>query len=90
MDFEEKRETLAAVDENIVLLDGYEDALIGYTAGHGPPRAVYNYFKCLSILMKRDGMSSEEALEWFEYNTIRSLPYAGEQRPEILIRFKDC
>ena len=35
-------------------------------------------------LVKKDGISSEEAIEFIEYNTIRALPYAGEKCPIIM------
>lgn len=38
--------------------------------------------------MKVDGITSEEAMEWIEYNTIRSLPYAGSSAPIIMYRIE--
>ena len=31
-------------------------------------------------------MTAEDAIEWIEYNTIRSLPYAGENAPIVMYR----
>lgn len=45
---------------------------------------VYDEAKCLDILVKRDGMSPEEAREFFEYNTAGS--WVGEGTPMFLER----
>lgn len=52
---------------------GYDDALIGVDANN---RAVYNFSKMIKWLVEEEGFENEEeAIEWIEYNTIRSLPY---------------
>ena len=61
--------------------DSYDDALIGVSESG---RAVYDFEKMVEWLMVRDGMTSEDAIEWIEYNTIRSLPYAGEGAPIVV------
>lgn len=62
------------LEDGTVLLDGYDEAYIG--ASHDG-RAVYDYNKMIAVLMDRDGMTDEEAVEWIEYNTIRSLAYVN-------------
>jgi hypothetical protein len=84
MTFEEVREELATIDEEIILFDGYEDALIGYVerfneCGHHVLVALYDRAACIRILMKRDGMVREEAEEFFEFNTAGT--YCGETNP---------
>lgn len=54
---------------------GYADAFIGVTTDG---RAVYDFDKMVSCLMENDAMTEEEAVEFIEYNTIRSLPYYDE------------
>ena len=39
-------------------------------------------------LIKDEGFSYEDAVEWIEYNTIRSLPYSQEPRPIIMYRIE--
>lgn len=34
--------------------------------------------------MEHDGMTYEEAVEWLDYNTVRSVPYMGEFKPIII------
>ena len=69
-------------DPDILLADGFEDALIGYGTRYMHGVAVYSRSKCLEILMKRDGMTDEEALEFFEFNV--SGAYVGENTPVFL------
>ena len=37
-------------------------------------------------LMNQDGMDETSAIEWIEYNTIRSLPYVGDKAPIIMYK----
>ena len=74
-------ELVEQLEENECLLaDGYEAALIGITEGANPV-AVYNSDLCVECLMKQ-GMTREDAVEWFYYNTIGV--YAGEKTPVFL------
>lgn len=59
----------------------YEDALIGITIDN---RAVYDYDKMIKCLMESDGMEAEEAVDFINYNTVRSLPYYANA-PVILM-----
>ena len=45
---------------------------------------VYDEAKCLDILVKRDGMTLEEAREFFEFNTAGA--WGGEGTPMFLER----
>jgi hypothetical protein len=51
----------------MLLADGFNDALIG-TAERAGMRdvAAYDAEKCIQILIDRDGMSAQEAHEFFE------------------------
>lgn len=59
----------------------YEDALIGVTSDN---RCVYDYDKMVEYLVSKQGFSEEEAAEWISYNTIRALPYMGENAPVVM------
>lgn len=59
----------------------YDDALIGVTTDN---RAVYDYDKMVEWLMRTEGVSSLEAMDWIDYNTIRALPYMGEDAPIVM------
>jgi hypothetical protein len=66
-------------DEEILFADGFEDALIGIAYQFGSPGvACYDWDKCLEKL-QTDGMTPEEAEEFFEFNVIGA--YIGEYTP---------
>ena len=46
-------------------------------------RVVYRYRDMVKSLMDSDGISEEEAIEFIDYNTIRTLPYMGEKAPVV-------
>ena len=59
----------------------YDDALIGVTTDN---RAVYDYDKMVEWLMRTEDIDSLEAMDWINYNTIRALPYMGEDAPIVM------
>ena len=61
--------------DEVLLADGFDDALIGVTSKN---LAVYDINKCIKVLMK-DGMDEEEALDYFYFNVEGS--YVGEKTP---------
>lgn len=83
------REDLVALvaDENpeALLADGFEDAYIGLARRCGQPTLVtYDYDKCIEILVLRDGMTYEEAVEYFEFNVVGA--WMGANTPIYLQR----
>lgn len=74
---------LAAGYEDVIIFENYsyDDALIGVTEDG---RAVYDFDRMVRWLVETEGFSDEEAIEWIEYNTIRALPYMGEEAPIIM------
>jgi len=70
-------------DEEILLADGFEDAFIGISRTFNTHTALYDYDKCVGILMKRDKMEWEEAEEYMHYNVLGA--YVGENTPTFLI-----
>ena len=64
-----------------LLADGFEDALVGYLGrfGQQAPIALYDESKCISILMERDGMTQDDAEEFFAVNVIGA--WVGEKTP---------
>jgi len=72
----------------VIMMDGFSDAIKGYSMGaEGRVRLIYGYDECIGVL-ERD-MPREEALDYFEYNTIRSLPYQGEAGPIVMSYFME-
>jgi hypothetical protein len=73
-------EQVAEYNEEALLIDGFEEALMGVAERINlTPVAAYNVDKILEILIERDGMTSDEALEYFEYNIIGA--WMGENTP---------
>ena len=64
-------------DEEILKADGFDKAVIGID--QHSMRLIYSVGKCIEILMIRDGMSLEDALDYFRYNVSGS--YVGEKTP---------
>lgn len=74
--------------ESILLMDGFDDAFIGFTTPFNMPTlAVYSHAKMINVLMFRDGMSYEDADEYIEFNCIGA--YVGEQTPIIMFEMTD-
>ena len=79
-------ELMQHLTENECLLaDGYESALIGITEGSNPV-AVYDIDLCIKSLVVEDGIEEEDALEHFYYNTVGS--YVGEKTPVFIKRYE--
>lgn len=47
-------------------------------------RAIYDFDLMVQWLMEQDNMDYTDAVEWIEYNTIRSLPYVGDGAPIVM------
>ena len=52
--------------------DGFDKAIIGQTHDTAvqEDRLIYSVEKCVEILVERDGMTSEEALEYMDFNVL--------------------
>lgn len=63
---------LSEINEDALCADGFDAAFMGVCYQFGrPPVAAYDLDKVLKILMK-DGMSREEAMEYWDYNMVGS------------------
>jgi len=62
-------------DIEFLSADGFEDAIIGISG----EKLVYSINKCIDILMTKDKMSTEEAIEYFYFNVEGA--YVGEKTP---------
>ena len=71
-------------DEGALFVAGFESALLGVAVQFAHEVAVYDYDKCLDILIERDNMDIEEAIDYMEYNVVGA--YAGKSTPVFLIR----
>jgi hypothetical protein len=79
----EIEEYFEATGENVLLMDGFDEALIGFSQRINEPLlAVYSYYQMVSLLVHRDGMSIEEAEEYIDYNCVGA--WMGEKTPIIV------
>jgi hypothetical protein len=74
---------LEDLNPDALLADGFEDAFIGWVEGWFEQEqsyvAVYDRAKCIDTLMTRDGMSDDEAEEFFQFNVAGA--YVGKFAP---------
>ena len=76
----EIREYLSEMDPEILCADGYDEALIGYVDRFGQePVALYDRARYIALLVERDGMTEDEAEEFFAFNVIGA--WVGEYTP---------
>lgn len=70
---------------DMLLLVGYDRAFIGVGERCGQPAiAIYDHSKIVDILMDRDGMDYETAIEFISFNVAGG--WVGEGTPMILYR----
>ena len=59
----------------------YDDALVGVSYDN---RAIYDFNLMVKWLMEKEEFTEIDAIEWIEVNTLRALPYMGEDAPIIM------
>jgi hypothetical protein len=55
-------------------------AITGITSSE---QLIYDYNLMIEAAMEEEGWTCEEAIEWIEYNTLRSIPYMGSCHPIV-------
>jgi hypothetical protein len=75
---------LEDLPEDVVLLSGLDDAIVGITEEFGGiSRILYSRYKIIEILQDRDGMTEDEAFEFYDYNILGL--HVSECNPIFLI-----
>lgn len=75
---------------SVIVFPDLEAALVGYANDQAPDgsdtiRAVYNYDKVIACLVKQ-GMTDEEAREWFCVNTLQTAEsFSAERKAPIFL-----
>ena len=78
------RDRLAEIDPDLLLMDGFDDCVIGICESFGSvPVVAYDYERVLANL-QASGMTYEEAVEYHEFNQAGA--YVGEQTPVFIRR----
>ena len=86
MDIEEKKALISEFNEEALLLDGYDEAIIGIAARCGQEAVVaYDEDKIIEILMR--DMDNEEACEFYHFNIAGA--YVGPNTPMLIKLFKE-
>lgn len=76
------------IGEEILLMDGFEEAFIGFSKRCGQPTlSTYSFNKMIDILIDRDDMTEEEAMEYIEYNCVGA--WMGPLTPVIVYEPED-
>jgi hypothetical protein len=69
--------------DEVMLADGFEDAFLGVCEIFGrSPVVAYDKDKCIEVLVERDGMEYEEAVEFFDFNVAGA--WVGDSTPVYL------
>ena len=69
-------------ENELLLMDGYDDCVVGLVERFGQPTIIcYDRDKVLEKLV-RDGMTEEEAEEWFNFNQLGA--WMGDKTPCFL------
>lgn len=79
---EELKAYLEIAQASIFVNPDFDDAIIGVTTDD---RVVYDYDLMIESLAKRDNMPLDEAQEFIDYNTVRTIPYMPNA-PVIMIK----
>ena len=67
--FAEALEALSEENPEALKADGFDAAFVGYGYQHGSDAlAIYDEDKCIKILIERDDMTEEQAVDYFYYN----------------------
>jgi hypothetical protein len=82
------REEIAEINPEALLCDGFDDAIIGMAERINlGPVVAYSVSKILDIMIERDGMTYEDAVEYYDYNIIGS--WMGENTPIFITTNQD-
>lgn len=62
--------------------DGFDHAILGYGTQFNNDVVIYDYNKCIDILMDRDNITYDEAVEYMEYNVCGA--WVGNNTPVFM------
>jgi len=86
MNIEEKKELISELNDEALLLDGYDEAIIGIAVRCGQEAVVaYDEDKIIEILMR--DMDCEEAREFYDFNIAGA--YVGPSTPMLIKLFEE-
>jgi hypothetical protein len=72
------------INPEAMLADGFDDAILGMCVQFGSePVVAYDFNKCVKIVMERDGMEREEAIDFINFNVVGA--YVGLSTPVFIM-----
>lgn len=81
------REEIEEINPDALLCDGFDEAIIGMAERINlGPIVAYDVDKMLKIMVERDGMTYEEAMEYFDYNILGA--WMGENTPVYIQTYR--
>jgi hypothetical protein len=81
------REEIEEINPEALLCDGFDEAIIGMAERINlGPIVAYDVDKMLKIMVERDGMTYEEAMEYFDYNILGA--WLGENTPVYIQTYR--
>jgi hypothetical protein len=80
---QDMREWIKALNPEALVADGFDEAIVGMAERCSQPACVvYDVEKCIKILVEENGMSQEDAQEYFSFNVLGA--WVGENTPLFL------
>ena len=73
---ERLRETISEHNPEAMFADGFDESIMGYSSDG---KVIYSADQIIGTLMNRDGMTQEEAIEYFNFNI--DCAFVGEYTP---------
>ena len=78
------REEIADLDPEALLLDGFDEAIVGVASRCGQPLVVvYSMADMVRVLEERDGLGGEETMEHLKFNMLGA--WVGDRTPAVLL-----
>jgi hypothetical protein len=81
------REEIEEINPEALLCDGFDEAIIGMAERINlVPVVAYDVNKMLEIMVERDGMTYEDAMEYFNFNILGA--WLGENTPVYIQTYR--
>lgn len=82
------REDISEINPEALLIDGFDEAIIGMAERINlGPVVAYDIQTILKIMIERDEMTYEEAIEYFEFNILGA--WAGDNTPIFINKIEE-
>ncbi len=82
------REDISEINPEALLIDGFDEAIIGMAERINlGPVVAYDVQTILKIMIERDEMTFDEAIEYFEFNILGA--WAGDNTPIFINKIEE-